>query len=104
MMRWAQVFRGALTMQRAPLRRQIFAWLLCLWRLDSAIFLESQKRLLRFATLHLLVSLLESQQALCLASRTRLHCYAKHCEQELDACSPAYSLRFLSWESAIFLV
>jgi hypothetical protein len=90
--RWARVFREALTTRRAPLRRQIFLWLLCVRRLDSAIFSESQKRLLRFAIFHLLASLLELQQVLCLAS------------QKLDACCPICSLRFLPWESAIFLV
>ena len=90
--RRARVFREALAMQRAALRRRIFLWLLCVRRLDSAIFLESQKRLLRLPIFHLLVSLLESQWALCLAS------------QKLDASWLICWLRFLLWASAIFLV
>ena len=59
--RRARAFRQALAMQRASLRRRIFLCLLCVRCLDSAIFLEYQKRLLRFPILHLPVSLLESQ-------------------------------------------
>jgi hypothetical protein len=104
MTRWIRVFCEALPMQQAPLHRQIFLWFLCVRRLDSAIFLESQKRLLRFAIFHLPVSLLESQWALRLTSQTRLHRYAKHCGQELGASWPTHWLRFLLWQSAIFLV
>jgi hypothetical protein len=74
--RSARVSREALAMQWVPFRRQIFLCLLCVWRLDSAIFLESQKRPLRFAIFHSLISPLESRWALRLAWQTRLHRYA----------------------------
>ena len=67
MTRWARVFREALTMQRGPLRRQIFLWLLCVRRLDSAIFLESQKPRFPFAISRTLVWRVESRWRLRLA-------------------------------------
>jgi hypothetical protein len=74
--RSARVSRAAPAIQWASLRRQIFLCLLCVQRSDWAIFLESQKRLLRFAIFHALVSPLESRWALRPTSQTRLHRYA----------------------------
>ena len=92
MTRWARVFREALAMQRPPLRRQIFLWLLCVPCLDSAIFLESQKHPFPFAISRTLVWRVESRWRLRLAW------------QKLDASWPICWLPFLIWESAIFLV